>query len=86
MILDAALPQGSLRRVPEVAELAEQFGVGCLWASETQHDPFLPGPLVYAHTRRLAFGTAIAVAFARSPTTIAHTAWDLAEASGGRFL
>ncbi|MCS7172721.1 MAG: TIGR03617 family F420-dependent LLM class oxidoreductase [Armatimonadetes bacterium] len=86
MILDASLPQGSLRQVPEVARLAERFGIGCLWANETQHDPFLPGPLVYAHTRRLLFGTAIAVAFVRSPTILAHTAWDLAEHSGGRFL
>ncbi|MDR7416589.1 MAG: TIGR03617 family F420-dependent LLM class oxidoreductase [Armatimonadota bacterium] len=86
MILDAALPVGSLRGVPEVARLAERLGVGCLWASETQRDPFLPGPLVYEHTRRLAFGTAIAVAFARSPTLLAHTAWDLAEQSGGRFI
>jgi len=86
MLLDAALPVGSLRRVPEVARLAERLGVGCLWASETQHDPFLPGPLVYEHTRRLRFGTAIAVAFARSPTVLAHVAWDLAEHSGGRFI
>ncbi len=86
MVLDAALPTGSLRQVPETAKLAERLGVGCLWANETRHDPFLPGPLVYAHTRHVAFGTAIAVAFARSPTTLAHTAWDLAEASGGRFI
>ena len=28
----------------------------------------------------------MAISFARSPTVLAHTAWDLAAASGGRFL
>ena len=35
---------------------------------------------------RLHFGTAVAIAFARSPATLAYTAWDLAQASGGRFI
>lgn len=86
VVLDALLPPVSLRRVPEIAQAAEELRVGCLWSNETRHDPFLPGALVFEHTRRLRFGTAIAVAFARSPTTLAHTAWDLAEASGGRFV
>jgi probable F420-dependent oxidoreductase len=50
------------------------------------HDPFLPGALIAEHTQRLLFGTAVAIAFARSPATIAYTAWDLAQASGGRFI
>jgi probable F420-dependent oxidoreductase len=41
--------------------------------------------LAAEHTSRLALGTAVAIAFARSPTVVAHTAWDLAELSGGRF-
>jgi alkanesulfonate monooxygenase SsuD/methylene tetrahydromethanopterin reductase-like flavin-dependent oxidoreductase (luciferase family) len=31
-------------------------------------------------------GTGIAVAFARSPMTVAQTAWQLAGAAGGRFV
>jgi len=50
------------------------------------HDPFLPGPLILEHTRTLGFGTAVAIAFARSPATLAYTAWDLAQASNGRFI
>jgi probable F420-dependent oxidoreductase len=50
------------------------------------HDPFLPGTLAFEHTRRLGYGTAVAIAFARSPATLAYSAWDLAQLSGGRFI
>lgn len=87
MVLDAALPYDtSLHAVPAAAKAAEQLGLRALWTAETQHDPFLPIPLIAEHTTRLQFGTAIAVAFARSPATLAYTAWDLAAQSGGRFL
>jgi probable F420-dependent oxidoreductase len=36
-------------------------------------------------TKRLEIGTAVAIAFARSPATLAYTAWDLAATSNGRF-
>src|SRR5205823_3046264 len=38
-----------------------------------------------AATSTAEIGTAIAVAFARSPMTVAQTAWQLADVSGGRF-
>jgi Coenzyme F420-dependent N5,N10-methylene tetrahydromethanopterin reductase and related flavin-dependent oxidoreductases len=38
------------------------------------------------HTERLTLGTSIAVAFARSPMTVAHTAYDLQRLSEGRFV
>jgi probable F420-dependent oxidoreductase len=72
--------------VPEEARRAEALGLGCLWTAETRHDPFLPLAVAAAHTRRLGLGTAIAVAFPRSPMVLAHTAWDLQRASGGRFV
>jgi probable F420-dependent oxidoreductase len=37
-------------------------------------------------TTRIKLGTAIALAFPRSPTLLAHTAWDLQASSGGRFM
>jgi probable F420-dependent oxidoreductase len=87
MKLDALLPYGfDLANVPLAAKAAEEIGFSTLWSAETQHDPFLPGPLVFEHTVRISFGTAIAVAFARSPATLAYTAWDLARMSGGRFI
>jgi probable F420-dependent oxidoreductase len=86
MILDASLPPVPLKSIPEIARGAEATGFSALWSTETIHDPFLPGPLIAEHSRRLCFGTAVAVAFARSPATLAYSAWDLAQASGGRFI
>jgi probable F420-dependent oxidoreductase len=86
MLLDALLPPASLSSLPETAALAEAAGFHGLWSTETQHDPFLPLALAAEHTRRVHLGTAIAVAFVRSPTVLAHTAWDLAEASRGRLI
>jgi probable F420-dependent oxidoreductase len=86
MLLDATLPPTSLSSLPETATSAEAMGFHALWSTETQHDPFLPLAIAAEHTQRVHLGTAIAVAFVRSPTVLAHTAWDLAEASHGRFI
>ena len=86
MHLDATLPSTSLRDIPALAQAAEQVGFSAIWTTETQHSPLLPGPLIAANTQAIQFGTAIAVAFGRSPATLAHEAWDLAEASDGRFI
>ncbi len=86
MKFDASLPAVALKDVPALASAAEEIGFAALWTSETQHDPFLPCALIAEHTKKLQFGTAIAVSFARSPATLAYTAWDLAAQSGGRFI
>ncbi|PWH18659.1 MAG: LLM class F420-dependent oxidoreductase [Anaerolineae bacterium] len=86
MKLDAALPPVPLSAVPAIARMAEQTGFDCLWTTETMHDPFLPHTLIAEHTTHLEMGTGIAVSFARSPATLAYTAWDLAAQSGGRFI
>ena len=86
MKFDAALPPTHLKNVPAIAKCAEELGFDALWTQETQHDPFLPCPLIAEHTSRLRMGTAIAVSFARSPANLAYTAWDLAAQSGGRFM
>jgi probable F420-dependent oxidoreductase len=62
------------------------MGFDGLWTSETDRDPFLALALAAAHTTHLTLGTAIALAFTRSPTVLAHTGWDLAQLSGGRFV
>jgi len=85
-LLDATLPPAPLASVPDIARAAESLGFNALWTTETMHDPFLPGALIAEHTHKLHFGTAVAIAFARSPATLAYTAWDLAQASGGRFI
>jgi probable F420-dependent oxidoreductase len=86
MKIDTTLPPLYLKAVPEYARAAEAIGFDTLWSTETQHDPFLPGALIAEHTQRLNFGTAVAIGFARSPATMAYTAWDLAQASKGRFI
>lgn len=77
---------GDLSNIVDLAKRAENAGFDALWSSETQHDPFLPHALAAEHTSRIQLGTAIAVAFARSPTVLAHNAWDLQKLSGGRFM
>jgi len=86
MLIDASLPPVPLSQVSEIARAAEALGFAALWSTETLHDPFLPGALIAGCTSRLHFGTAVAIAFARSPATLAYTAWDLAQASRGRFI
>lgn len=86
MKLDAALPPAPLTDVPAIAKAAEAIGFAAIWTTETHHDPFLPHALIAEHTSRISSGTGIAVAFGRSPTTIAYTAWDLAAQSNGRFI
>ncbi len=86
MKLDAALPPCRLSDVPAIARAAEALGFAAIWSQETQHDPFLPHALIAEHTTRLFGGTGIAVSFARSPATLAYSAWDLAAQSNGRFM
>jgi probable F420-dependent oxidoreductase len=67
------------------AKQLEQAGYSGGWTAETNHDPFLPLTLAAEHTTELELGTAIAVAFARNPMTLAAVAWDLQAYSRGRF-
>jgi probable F420-dependent oxidoreductase len=84
--LDLGFMTFDLREISAYARRAEELGVGALWSAETKHDPFLPLAVAAANTSRIQLGTAIAVAFPRSPMILAHTAWDLQNVSGGRFV
>lgn len=64
----------------------EAVGYDGLWAAETNHDPFLALTLAAEHTERVQLGTGIAVAFSRSPMTLATTAYDLNAFAEGRLL
>jgi len=76
---------GGLESVVASAKEQEAAGYDGYWTAETAHDPFLPLLLAAEHTTTLELGTSIAVAFARSPMTLANTAWDL-QAYSGRFI
>jgi alkanesulfonate monooxygenase SsuD/methylene tetrahydromethanopterin reductase-like flavin-dependent oxidoreductase (luciferase family) len=84
--LDTGLLSASLRHVPAAARAAEEIGFDALWTAEARHDPFLPLVLAAEHTTRVKLGTAIAVAFPRSPLVLAQIAWDLQVRSAGRFI
>lgn len=77
---------GDLSQVPHLAHEAEALGFNALWSPETKHDPFLPLVLAAEHTTTIRLGTAVAIAFPRSPMVLANLGWDLAKFSGGRFI
>ena len=77
---------GPLGAEGDQARELEAAGFSGAWTIEGAHDPFLPHVLATEHSTSLELGTAIAVAFARNPMTLAHTAWDLQAVSGGRFI
>jgi probable F420-dependent oxidoreductase len=77
---------GLVATAGSTARSLEAAGYDGAWSAETSHDPFLPHVLAAEATERLELGTGIAVAFGRSPMTLANTAWDLQVQSEGRFL
>jgi probable F420-dependent oxidoreductase len=84
--LDHYLEPGPIRGVADEVRRARDLGFDGIMAAETSHDPFLALTVAATEARDLELGTAVAVAFARSPMTLAYSAWDLAALSGGRFL
>lgn len=86
MKVDYSFSPDEMAIAGERAAWAEQAGFDGLFTSETKHDPFLPIVPAALAAPTLQLGTAIAVAFGRSPMTVAHTAWDLASLTRGRFL
>ncbi len=86
MKVDFYLPPTAPGDVAQLAERAERLGYDGIFSADTSHDPFFPLLIAAQSTTSVDLGTAIAVAFARSPMTVAQTAWDLAAYSEGRFL
>jgi probable F420-dependent oxidoreductase len=84
MKVDTGLPL-DLTQVGDAAKKAEALGYDGAFTPETGHDPFLPLAIAAEHTSRIGLGTAVAIAFPRSPMATAQIAWDLQKASKGRF-
>jgi probable F420-dependent oxidoreductase len=74
-----------IRRVAEDARLVETLGYDGLVVEETKDDPYVLMALAAQATTRLGLSTAVAMAFPRSPTITALSAWSLQKLSGGRF-
>jgi len=98
MRLETLLPLGKVDpglRAPEApldlhsiardARLLEEIGYDGLVVEETKDDPFVLIALAAQATTTLRFGTSVAIAFPRSPTVTALSAWTLQKLSRGRF-
>lgn len=72
-----------LGQVTEAADRLRAAGFDGAFTFEGPHDVFFP--LVEAVRSGLDLYTNVAIAFPRSPMHLAHMAWDLQQASGGRF-
>ena len=86
MKIDAALAAPALVEIPAVATAIEAAGYDGALTFEGPHDPFFPLLLAAEHTERIDLMTAVAIAFARNPMTLAQVAYDLQLASRGRFV
>jgi len=86
MLLDFAPPVTASPAETEAAAVtAELQGYDGFGAPETRHDVFTTLALAARATTRISLQSAIAVAFARNPMTVAVAANDLQLISGGRF-
>ena len=86
MKVDATLVTGSAEDFLATAVDAQERGYDAVWFAETAHDPTVGLTLAATRTDTITLGTAITVAFARTPMTAAITANDLQAVSGGRYV
>ena len=84
MLIDTTL--GDLESAAAAAAAAEEAGYDGIFTGELSNDPFLPLALATGATDRIDIGTSIAVAFSRSPMSVAYTAHDLQRFSHGRLV
>jgi probable F420-dependent oxidoreductase len=84
--LDAMSGGLPLRAMQSLAREVEDTGFDGLWITEGGRSAYTLCTAAALATERLDLGTGIAVAFPRSPMVTAEVAWELAEATGGRFV
>jgi probable F420-dependent oxidoreductase len=86
MSIDCMTSGLRLHDVQRIARDAEDAGFDALWFTEGGRTAYLGCTAAALATERVTIGTAIAVAFPRSPMVTAECAWELADATGGRFV
>jgi probable F420-dependent oxidoreductase len=86
MKIDYYFPPAPPDNAVEQARRAQALGFDGFFTAETSHEPFLPLAFAAQAAPGLELGTAIAVAFPRSPMVTAQIAWDLASISDGHFI
>lgn len=86
MLIDATIDTAQIRTAGAQAAHAEAAGYAGFGVPEIAHDPFLPLVQAAASTERIELSTGIAIAFARTPMTLANIGYDLAGITEGRFV
>ena len=84
MKIDGALLATDMGQVAARARELEDAGFDGCFTFEGPHEPFMRLLLAAEHSN-LEIGTGLAIAFARTPMTVANLAQDLQHFSGGRF-
>jgi len=79
------VPTEDLARARTIYRELEDLGYDRAFSFEARHDPFIPLAVAGEHTSTIQLGTAVAIAFARTPMTLANAGWDLQAVTGGRF-
>ena len=85
MELDIMSGAMELSEMQRHAKAVEDAGFSTMWLTESGRTAYLSAAAAGLATKRLGLGTAVAVAFPRSPMITASTAWELADATDGRF-
>jgi probable F420-dependent oxidoreductase len=76
----------TLAELCDAARRAERAGAEVIWCPELHRSATVAAAALAQSTQRAKVGTAIALAFTRSPMILALEALDLDELSGGRFI
>jgi probable F420-dependent oxidoreductase len=84
--LDAIVLGRSLRDVTRLAADVEACGFDGLWFTESGRTAYTGCTAAALSAPGLDIGTAVALAFPRSPMVTAQIAWELADYTGGRFV
>ena len=85
MKIASGLRDVPLEAAAEHAGGLEALGFDVLWCNETTADPFLVLAQMALGTERATIAPNVAIAFARSPFSMALAAWDIQRASRGRL-
>jgi probable F420-dependent oxidoreductase len=83
----ALAPWGeTIAEMSDAAVAAEGGGFDSVWTSELTRTSLIPATALALATSRVEVGSAVALAFVRSPLITALSALDIDDISGGRFV
>jgi probable F420-dependent oxidoreductase len=86
MQIDTIAMSRSLREVPGLASEVDACGFDGLWFTESGRTAYTGCTAAALSAPGLDIGTAVALAFPRSPMVTAQIAWELADVTDGRFV